>query len=64
MGMVAKCGEGAKVEVSDGHGGKMWRGESGKTIDMVILAEDDTISYEKFGHDIDLWSRIGPEYCY
>jgi len=54
----------AKVEVSDGHGGKMWRGESGKTIDMVILAEDDTISYEKYGHDLELWSRIGPEYCY
>lgn len=53
-----------KVEVSDGHGGKMWTAERGKRIDMVILAEDDTISYEKYGHDLDLWSRIGPEYCY
>jgi len=53
-----------KVEVSDGHGGKTWKAERGKMIDMVILAEDDTISYEKFGHDLDLWSRIGPEYCY
>jgi hypothetical protein len=55
---------GTRVEVSDGHGGKMWRGESGKMIDMVIFAEDDTISYEKYGHDLELWSRIGPEYCY
>lgn len=55
---------GVRVEVPDGHGGKMWKAEHGKTIDMVILAEDDTISYEKYGHDLDLWSRIGPEYCY
>lgn len=55
---------GVRVEVPDGHGGKMWKGERGKTIDMVILAEDDTISYEKYGHDLELWSRIGPEYCY
>lgn len=54
----------AKLEVSDGHGGKMWKGEHGKNIDMVLLAEDDTISYEKFGHDLELWSRIGPEYRY
>jgi len=53
-----------KVEVSDGHGGKIWTAERGKRIEMVILAEDDTISYEKFGHDIDLWSYIGPEYRY
>lgn len=55
---------GVRVEVPDGHGGKMWEGAHGKTIDMVILAENDTISYEKYGYDLDLWSRIGPEYCY
>jgi hypothetical protein len=55
---------GVRVQVPDGHGGMKWRGERGKTIDMVALAENDTISYEKFGYDIELWSRIGPEYCY
>lgn len=53
-----------KVEVSDAHGSKIWKSERGKMIDMVIFAENDTITYEKFGHDIELWSRIGPEYCY
>ena len=33
-------------------------------IDMVTLDKSDTISYEKFGNDAELWSRIGPEYLY
>ncbi len=33
-------------------------------IDMVALDKNDTISYEKFGNDPELWSRIGPEYLY
>lgn len=41
-----------------------WMGFRGKTIDMVVLAENDTISYEQFGNDLEIWRRIGPEYLY
>lgn len=36
----------------------------GDLVEFVALAKNDTISYEKFGNDPDLWPRIGPEYRY
>jgi hypothetical protein len=37
---------------------------AGSGTHAICLAENDTISYEKFGYDLDLWSQIGPEYQY
>jgi hypothetical protein len=39
-------------------------GLTGSGTHTICLAENDTISYEKFGHDLGLWSQIGPEYQY
>jgi hypothetical protein len=44
--------------------GREWEGVGGRTIDLITLAAGDVISYEKLGQDLEIWSRIGPEYQY
>jgi hypothetical protein len=55
----------ARAHITDRYTGDEW----GHTlavagVDRIVLAEHDTVSYEKFGHNLEIWSRIGPEYLY
>lgn len=55
----------ARAHILDRYSGDEWGYTLGAAeVNMVALDKDDTISYEKFGNDPDLWSRIGPEYQY
>ena len=55
----------ARAHIPDRFSGDEWGYTVGAAdVDMVALAKDDIISYEKFGDDPELWSRIGPEYQY
>lgn len=55
----------AYLHITDRQSGNEWGYPVGAgDIDMIVLAKDETISYEKFGNDPDLWPRIGPEYQY
>lgn len=55
----------AHAHIQDRFSGNEWGYPIGAgDIDIITLAENDTISYEKFGDDPELWPRIGPEYRY
>jgi len=55
----------ARAHITDRYSGDEWGHTlAAAGVNRIILAEHDTVSYEKFGHDLELWSQIGPEYQY
>ncbi len=55
----------ARVHITDRYSGEEWGYTlAAAGVNRIILAEHDTVSYEKFGHNLEIWSQIGPEYLY